>query len=410
MRNYDLIQLRVRTHQHKSYAGTQSAKRFPGASPGIKCPVPIMIWMLSGLIAFIRLENNLFIMGIPVKAGLASFGMSGRVFHAPLLFTNPGFELSAIMERTKDEARSYYPQVKICRTYKELLEDPNIELIVVNTPDHLHYQMAKEALEAGKHVIVEKPFTQKYSDGLELAELADKKKLILSVFHNRRWDGDFLTVKKVVEEKLLGQLVEYESHFDRFRNIIREDTWKEEAHGGVGTLFNLGSHLIDQIIVLFGRPLSVFATIFTFRPGGKIDDNFELVLEYPGMRVTAKSSLLVREPGPRYALHGTEGSFLKWGIDPQEEKLKAGSLPVGDEWGKENEDEWGIINTTMNGRHFRGKLETIQGNYHGYYDGIFKSIRTGIYPEVNAYDAAYVIRIINTAWESHLKGRKISLK
>jgi predicted dehydrogenase len=348
-------------------------------------------------------------MANPVRTGLTSFGMSGRVFHAPLLYTNSGFELSAILERTRDEARSFYPQLRVYRTYRELLRDRGIELIIVNTPDHLHYEMTKEALIAGKHVVVEKPFTQRYTDGMELAELADKKNLVLSVFHNRRWDGDFMTVKKVVEEKLLGQLVDYESHFDRFRNIIREDTWKEESHGGVGTLFNLGSHLIDQVMVLFGRPLSVYATIFTFRPGGKIDDNFELILEYPGMRVTAKSSLLVREPGPRYALHGTQGSFLKWGIDPQEEKLKAGNLPVGDEWGTEKEEDWGILNSTINGKHFRGKLETLPGNYHGYYDNIYKAIREGIKPEVTAYDAATVIRIINAAWDSHLRGMKIHL-
>lgn len=345
----------------------------------------------------------------PVKTGIASFGMSGRVFHAPLLSNNNGFELSAILERTKDEVRNFYPRVRIHRSYSDLISDNDLELIIVNTPDHLHYEMAKEAIEAGKNVVVEKPFTQRYKDALDLAELAYKKNVILSVFHNRRWDGDFMTVRKVVEERLLGQMVEYEAHFDRFRNIIREDTWKEEAHGGVGTLYNLGSHLIDQILVLFGRPLSVFATIHTFRPGGKIDDNFELILEYPGMKVTAKSSLLVREPGPRYILHGTEGSFLKWGTDPQEERLKAGVLPVGNEWGAEKEKEWGILNTEINGKHFRGRLETIPGNYQGYYDNIYDSIREGVKPLVSAEDAAQVIRIINEAWESQAKGMKIKL-
>lgn len=345
----------------------------------------------------------------PVKVGLVSFGMSGLVFHAPLLHTNPRFDLCAVLERTKNEAKKYYPNINVYRTYDDLLADKNIELIVVNTPDHLHFEMAKKALEKGKHVVVEKPFTQKYEDAIELAELADKKNLVLSVFHNRRWDGDFMTVKKVVEEKMLGRLVEYESHFDRFRNIIREDTWKEEAHGGVGTLYNLGSHLIDQIMVLFGRPLSVYANIFTFRPNGKIDDNFELLLEYPDMKVTTKASLLVREAGPRYALHGTEGSFLKWGMDPQERKLKEGLLPIGDDWGTEKEKEWGILHTTINGKTFKGKLETIAGNYHGYYNNIYSSIREDIKPEVTAEDAAYVIRIINSALKSQASGKRIAL-
>jgi len=345
----------------------------------------------------------------PVNTGIASFGMSGQVFHAPLLSTNKNFRLSAILERTTNKAKDRYPRIKIHKTFKELLADDNLELIIINTPDHLHYEMAKKALESGKHVVVEKPFTQKYSDAVKLAELADKKNVILSVFHNRRWDGDFLTVKKVVNEKLLGQLVEYEAHFDRFRNAIREGTWKEEAHGGVGNLYNLGSHLIDQIMVLFGLPLSVYASIHSFRPGGKIDDNFELIFEYPEIKVSAKSSLLVREPGPRYILHGTEGSFLKWGTDPQEEKLKAGILPVGKDWGSEKKKQWGILNTTINGKHFRGRLETLPGNYHGFYDSIYKSIREGMKPEVNAADVSQVIRIINAAFESHSKGKKIIL-
>jgi len=353
---------------------------------------------------------NICIMKKPIKTGLASFGMSGRVFHAPLISTNKNFELSAIMERTRDLARKQYPQAKIYRTYDDLLSDGSIELVIVNTPDHMHYEMTRSALEAGKHVVVEKPFTQKYSDAIDLIEIANKKDLMLSVFHNRRWDGDFLTVKKIVEEKLLGRLVEYESHFDRFRNKIAEATWKEESHGGVGTLYNLGSHLIDQILVLFGRPLSVYANIFTFRTNGKIDDNFELMLEYPDKKVTARASLLVREAGPRYILHGTEGSFLKWGIDPQEEKLKQGVLPIGDDWGTELEEYWGIINTTVKGKHFRGKLETIPGNYHSYYNNIHTAIRKGIKPEVRAEDAAYVIRIISAAMESQAKGKMIVLE
>ena len=344
----------------------------------------------------------------PVRTGLASFGMSGHVFHAPFIHTNDGFELSAVVERTKDKARNIYPYIKVYPSYEDLLRDDNIELIIVNTPDHLHFSMTKEALMAGKNVVVEKPFTREYREAMELTELAGKKNLLLTVFQNRRWDGDFLTVKKVISENLLGRLVEYESHFDRFRNEIPA-TWKEEAQTGSGALYNLGSHLIDQILVLFGRPSSVYAVLFKFRTNGKVEDNYELLLEYPDKKVTTRGSLLVMEPGPRYILHGTNGSYLKWGIDPQEADLKEGKMPAGSDWGSEDEKFRGILHRIIDGQSSRETLPTIPGNYHGFYNSLYKSIRERTEPEVKPEDAAFVIRIINAAFESQEKGRKILL-
>ena len=339
--------------------------------------------------------------------GLASFGMSGQVFHGPLLHVHPGFEIVSILERSKNLSATLYPDAQIVRTYQELLDNDRIELIIVNTPDSLHYDMTRQALKAGKHVVTEKPFVQHSNKGKELIDLAEKQGRLLSVFQNRRWDGDFLTLQKILNEGLLGRLVEYEAHFDRFRNIVQADTWKEDPGSGAGTLFNLGSHLIDQSLVLFGKPDHVYADIRVLRSGGQIDDAFTLLLGYPGIKVTLKASYLVKEPGPRYYLHGTEGSFLKHGIDPQEETLKKGEWPLGRDWGKEPESDWGLLNTESGGESFRGKYETIPGRYGDFYESIHKSLSSGNEPAVTAEQANMVIRVIEAARESNETGRKI---
>jgi scyllo-inositol 2-dehydrogenase (NADP+) len=290
-----------------------------------------------------------------------------------------------------------------------LCRDDDLELIVVNTPDHLHYEQCKLALEHGKNVIVEKPFTQKYSEAAELIELAERKNLMLTVFQNRRWDGDFLTVSKIIDKKLLGRLVSYEAHFDRFRNFIQEDTWKEEASKGTGTLFNLGSHLIDQAIVLFGRPDSVVADIRALREGSLVDDTFELWLQYPDVKVTVAASYLVREPGPRYSLHGTEGSWLKWGIDPQEDDLKLGKIPGSEGWGKEPPEEYGLLHTTFDGKDMKEKLPTDPGNYPAFYENIHYVLRENGTLAVKAEESAMVTKIIEAAFESHKLKKTVNL-
>jgi scyllo-inositol 2-dehydrogenase (NADP+) len=351
--------------------------------------------------------------------GIASYGMSGEIFHAPLVHIHPGFEIISILERTKERSRERYTDAKIVRTYREMLEDSRIELVIVNTPDFLHYEMARDALLAGKHVVVEKPFVQDSRKGKELIDLAKSRNLLLSVFQNRRWDGDFLTVRKIMEEGLLGRLVEYEAHFDRYRTFIQQDTWKEDPASGTGTLFNLGSHLIDQAIVLFGKPTDVYADIRVHRSGGKIDDAFTLLLGYPEPRVTLKASYLVREAGPRYQLHGIGGSFLKYGTDPQEEALKNGALPGGPGWGREPETDWGLLHTeagvrslqgrSIRGKSFRGKYETLPGRYNEFYEDIHRALKEHREPCVTAEQANLVIRIIEAARESSGKGRKILL-
>lgn len=336
-----------------------------------------------------------------IKAGLASFGMSGMVFHAPFLTTNPGFHLMRILERTPKGSKQIYPEVTVVNRFEDLVNDPALEMIVVNTPDHTHYDLTRQALIKGKHVVVEKPFTISTAQGEELIALAGEKNRVLTVFQNRRWDGDFLTVSKVIKEEMLGNLVEFESHFDRFRNFIQEGTWKEDPSLGTGNIYNLGSHMIDQVLLLFGLPETLYADLERRRDGSRVNDYYDIHLYYDRFKVILKSSYLVREPGPRYLLHGTQGTFVKHGIDPQEELLKRGEIPVGEDWGREDEQYWGILNTEISGEPLRRKMETLPGNYHAFYDNLYVAVREGKEPAVKPEEALNVIRIIEAAIRSN---------
>jgi predicted dehydrogenase len=345
-----------------------------------------------------------------IPVGLASFGMSGKLFHAPIVAHHAGFSLYAVVERTKNEAKIIYPEITVVRSFDDLLADDRIELVVVNTPDFTHYEYARKALEAGKNVIVEKPFTQKVQQAEELIELAHKKNLLLSVYQNRRWDGDFLTIRKLLDSKVLGRLVEFESHYMRYRNYIQPNTWKESVSQGIGLSYNLGSHMIDQALTLFGMPEAVWADIDSLRDDSEVDDYYHIRLIYPRLKVTLRASYLVREQGPRYTLHGTLGSFLKYGLDPQEEALKQGENPAMPGWGKESEEFWGILNTEINGLSFRGKVETLAGNYSAFYDNIHDALRQGAALEVQPEQALNVIRVIEKATESSRTGRCVTIK
>ena len=344
-----------------------------------------------------------------IITGLASYGMSGKVFHAPLISCHPGYYLKSIVQRHGKESSEKYPWIHVAGSIEEIISDKEISLVVINTPDNTHVSFAKQALMAGKHVVVEKPFTINVSEGEELLHLAREQNKVLTVFHNRRWDGDFLTVKNVIEKNLLGRLVEYEAHFDRYKDKVPEHSWKEDRPFGGGLLYNLGSHLIDQALVLFDMPKAVTSDIRTFRPEGRIDDFFELILHYSDKRVMLKSSYLTREQGPRFQLHGTKGSFLKYGTDPQEESLKNGQLPNSTEWGKEQKDTWGILHTEINGTVIREKLETIPGNYLDFYSELYDSVKRGKQNPVSPEDAIRVIRIIESAVLSNKEHRTIFL-
>jgi predicted dehydrogenase len=344
-----------------------------------------------------------------INTALTSFGMSGQVFHGPCLKVNRTFRINRILERTKNLSAEKYSEARIARSYKEILSDPDIELVVVNTPDAFHYEMAKAALLAGKHVVVEKPFAQTLEEAKELIRLAKDTKRMLTVYQNRRWDGDFLTVKKLIEDGVLGRLVEFESHYDRYRNFIQEGTWKEEAGDKTGVLYNLGPHMIDQALVLFGNPLSVTAHLQTLRTGGKVTDYYDIRLQYSGFAVLLKCSYLVREPGPRYSVHGTLGSFHKWGIDPQEEALKAGQLPVSKGWGTEPESDWGILHSEKDGQSFRQEIETIPGNYSIFYEKVYDAIVHQKEPPVKPEEALLTQEILELCELSNREKRTVFL-
>ena len=334
-----------------------------------------------------------------IKTALLSYGMSGEVFHVPLLLAHKGFEIVSIWQRNTQKGPKH--SFKVVTDYQEVLNDPLVELVVVNTPNETHFPYAAEALRAGKHVIVEKPFTVTVKEADELMGLAEKHKRMLTVFQNRRWDADFLTVRKVLDAGLLGNLVECEIHYDRFRNYIEQNTWKEIAKPGTGILYNLGSHLIDQALVLFGMPRYVDARMGIQRPGGEVDDFFDIRMEYNGFFVILKSSYLVREQGPRFILHGTDGSFIKSGIDPQEQDLKDKKTPGSPQWGEESKQWWGKLNTTMKGQQVEGPFETVPGNYLSFYDNIYDVLSAGKQPVVKAREARNVIQLIEACQESN---------
>ena len=349
-----------------------------------------------------------------IKTGLAAFGMSGQIFHAPFISTNPAFELTAVTERSKELSKERYPEARIVRSFEELIALDELELIVVNTPDSTHYEYARQALEAGKNVIVEKPFTTTVEQGQELVDLARSKGLAISVYQNRRWDSDFLTVREVLDKGLLGRLVEFESTFPRYRNFIKPGTWKETGSLGGGLTYNLGAHVIDQAVQLFGVPEAVFADIDIIRTGSMVDDYFVIhpfrPSKAPHVKVTLKSSYLMCEPEPRFVLHGTEGSFVKYGLDRQEADLNDGQMPGTPGWGVEDESIWGLLHTEKAGNVVRRKYPSLAGNYAGFYDNIHRHLRLGEPLLTDAAGVLPVIRLIEAACDSSEMRQVVKIK
>lgn len=336
-----------------------------------------------------------------IRVALLSFGMSGKVFHAPFLQQHPGFELYAVWERTKSESIEIYPDIKIVRSLDAILDDSSIDLVVVNTPTNTHYDYAKKVLEAGKSVIVEKAFTTNVSEAKTLTSLAKEKKLHLSVYQNRRWDSDFQTVQKIVQEDVLGELKEVSIRFDRFKNIVGNKLHKEQPGPGAGLLNDLGPHLIDQSLVLFGMPEKIFADIRILRPDSLVDDYFDLLLYYPSLRVRLTSSLLVKEPLPAFVLHGSNGSFIKTRGDIQEVELIAGKQPGSPNWGIEPESNDGLLHILMNGKDTQQIVRTLPGNYGMYYEKIYHSMIHDTMPPVTADEGIRVMQILEAAVKSH---------
>ena len=342
----------------------------------------------------------------PIQTALVAFGLSGRSFHAPFLAHNPDFQLKKVVERHAAESAKVYPQVQVSRSLDEVLEDDSIELVVITTPNAYHYSMAKQAIEAGKHVVLEKPFTVTTEEARQLIQSAMERKRMLTVYHNRRWDGDFKTLQALLREEILGTLVEFESHYDRFRPFLK-GSWKEEAEAGGGILYDLAPHLVDQALVLFGLPQSIYADIRQQRPTSKIDDSFDLFLDYGSLKVNLRAGMLARSTRPRFHAKGTAGSFLKYAMDPQEAVLRAGGAIGGEGWGVEEEEDWGELHTDWKGLTFKGKVETMVGNYQGFYENIAAHLRKEAPLEVKPEQALQVMEVLEVARKSAEEGKKL---
>ncbi|MEO6547385.1 MAG: Gfo/Idh/MocA family oxidoreductase [Ferruginibacter sp.] len=345
----------------------------------------------------------------PIKTALLSFGLSGKVFHAPFLHIHPGFELAGSWERSKKLIGEIYQGVTSYPSLEAVLNDESIELVVVNTPTGTHFDYAKQALVAGKHIIVEKAFTTTVEEAVELKTLAEKYNRKISVYQNRRWDSDFKTVKKVITDGLLGELNEAEIHYERYKPALSPKPHKEIKGPGSGILKDLGPHIIDSAICLFGFPQAVFADIRITRKDSAVDDWFDILLYYKNLRVTLKAGLLVRESMPGFIVHGTIGSFLKNRTDVQETDLMAGKLPGGADWGTEPESDRGLLHTEIDGHLIRENITSLQGNYYDYYDGVYKALTEDKPMPVTAEDGINVMRIIEAAVESSRQKRVIDL-
>ncbi len=342
-----------------------------------------------------------------IGVGIIGYGLAGRVFHAPFVSAVPGLRLEAFVERKTDEAHKAYRGTRTYRTVGELLGDAGVALVVVATPNETHFELAKQALEAGKHVVVDKPFAGSVAEAEELVRLAAERGLVLAPFHNRRWDGDFLTVKKLLAQGVLGRLVTFESHFDRYKPVAREATWKEAANPANGMLMDLGPHLVDQVIALFGMPKTVTASVRSDREVSAIEDAFDIALSYDGLIAWCRATMLACSPAPRFALHGTAGTFRKWGLDPQEPAIVAGAkVPRVGEWLREDEVAWGeLFLAGVAGV----KVETELGDYRGFYANVRDAILGTAALEVSGQAGVNVAKVLEAARMSSSEGRTVSL-
>lgn len=334
-----------------------------------------------------------------IKTALLSYGMSGKVFHAPFLELHPNFELIGSWERSKKLIQEDFPLAKSYPSLDAVLTD-DIDLVIVNTPVETHFEYAKKALLARKHVLVEKAFTTTVAEAEELKELAEEQNLRLAVFQNRRWDSDFKTVAAIFDKDILGEIVEAEIHFDRYNPNLSPKSHKETSNPGAGILKDLGPHIIDQALHLFGFPESLFADIRMTREDSVVDDWFDVTLFYPNFRVRLKASFFIREPLPSYILHGKKGSFLKSRGDVQEDELKLGKKPMVTDWGIEPIHKSGVLHTEIEGSTIRENIPTLHGNYYGFFDALAQSIKKGMPEPVTAQDGVNVMRIIEAAIES----------
>lgn len=340
-----------------------------------------------------------------IKTAVVGFGLSATVFHIPFVLTSEQFELVAISSRQKDAIAEKYPQVGIYANAETMIKESEADLIIITAPNDVHYALAELALLNDKHVILEKPFVVNTEEGRELIRLAKARDKIITPYHNRRWDGDFLTVKKLIDDGRLGDVKVFESHFDRFRPNVRQ-RWREIPGEGSGILFDLGPHLIDQALVLFGRPDSVTGKCLSAREGSETTDYFHLQLHYPDKEVILNSSPFAAGPNIRFQVQGTAGAYVKYGLDPQEDRLRAGQIPATDEWAAETEDQYGMLY-----RDDRNEIvPTVTGGYQQFFANVADAVRSGTALAVSPEEAIDSLRIILKALQSSEEGRTINLQ
>jgi scyllo-inositol 2-dehydrogenase (NADP+) len=342
-------------------------------------------------------------MNTPIRTALVGYGSVAQKMHAPLIAVCPDLDFVAVVERNSTKCEEKFPNVRTFKSLEELLVADFADLICITTPNEFHFPMAKQCLLAGKHVVVDKPVTIYSHEAEELEKIAKERNLICSVFHNRRYDGDFRTLQKLVAENTLGDLVYLESHFDRFRPQVSEN-WREQAVPGNGITFDLGSHLIDQVVLLFGKPESIFADIQKQRKNAIADDYFDISLFYPAFKARVTAGVLVNVPTPKFLLLGEKGSYQKFFLDVQEQAFKDGKKPEGSDWGVDPEDRWGKLffeNETV-------ALPTLSGDYRIFYQNVADAILKDTLLQVTLPQTIAVLKIIESAFISAKEGRKVS--
>jgi predicted dehydrogenase len=343
-----------------------------------------------------------------IEVGLIGFGLAGRAFHAPVIRAVPGLHLAAILQRSGNEAAEKYPDVRIVRTLDELLAIQEIRLTVIATPNETHYPFARQCLEAGRDVVVDKPFTSTLAEAASLMQIAKSARRLLTVYQNRRYDGDFQAIRQLVEAGTLGRIVRFETNYDRYRPQLKPGAWREIQSPGSGILFDIAPHLIDHALVLFGLPEAVAADVRIEREGAVADDAFDIMLHYPhGLRAVLQSSILAAAPRPRFVLLGTQGSFVKQTFDPQEGNLRRGLIPTDAAWGAEPEENWGVLTVPSGDTFTQRRIPSEPCDYRNFYanvrDAILGSATSAVTPEY----ALDVMRMLELARQSSEQRRTI---
>jgi predicted dehydrogenase len=340
--------------------------------------------------------------GSPIRVGLIGFGFVSKTFHVPLLKATDGYKITAVSSSRPGDVSGILPDVEVVSDPKELARHPDVDLVVVASPNETHAPLAELAMRAGRNVVVDKPFTTTVEEARSLAAVAKETGVSLSVFQNRRWDSDFLTIQDVIHQDLIGRVVLFESRIDRYRPDVR-DRWREVPGPGAGLLYDLGPHLIDQTLVLFGIPESVQATLAKQRRGAKTDDYFQLVLRYGEMVATLGAGSLVSGGSARFAVHGDRASVVKHKPDIQEDQLRAGVTPGSPDWGRDPDDAVLYNGTTGDTR----TLKAARGDQRGYYVALREALLGRAPNPVPPEQGATVMAIIEAAFRSDKEGRRV---